>query len=164
MIWGILGIVILLGIAFILFTPFYFEIDTDRRLVMGRFYQILYLTLLNIDNRLVLRLRIGPWYSQYNLPTQQLKKNKTQIKYKQNKRSRLSFYKARRIFNSFTIIKFKLHFDLANNEWNGIVFPLCFWVAHYYHLDIRVNFKHENVFQIQLKNNMAQLLWAYLFK
>ena len=164
MIWEILLIAILLGFALVLFTPFYVEIDSNQNLVMLRWYPILYVKLLYIDHNPVLRLRIGRWHTHYNLLEQLLQKNKTQIHTKQNKQSRLSFHKLRSLLKTFTITKFKLHVDLSNNEWNGLLFTLCLWVAHRYQLDVGVNFKQENVFQIQLKNNMAQLLWAYLFK
>ena len=163
MIWGFVFMFSCLILIGILFVPFYFEIDSIQNSVILRYNHILYLSLIFIGNYPVMKLTIGGWSRHFKVLQFQPQKNKDQVP-QHTKRRRLSFHKLRSLLKTFTITKFKLHFDLANNEWNGLLFPLCLWIAYRYQLDLRVNFKQENVFQIQLKNNMAHLLWAYLFK
>ena len=161
-----ISLVLILIIIYVLFAPFYLDIDTERSLLRVRFHHLSTARLLIIDNSLTVDLRIAGWKTQIHLPGQRKKKEKKKtIEVKQkNKRGKISFRKGIAVFKTFKVNQCYFNLDSGDMPLNGILFPLFFWISRFTGKDFRINFLGENVIRLEIENNMARMLSAFLFK
>ena len=165
MIWllTILSIFILV-FSYILFAPFYLEIDSSRSLFGIRFHHLARGRLLITDSSLKIDLRIAGWTNQIALLTQKERKEKPIVVKRKGNPRRISFSKMKAMLKSFKVNKCYLNLDLENAEWNGILFPAFFWMSRVTGKKIQINFLGANEIKLEIENNIARILWAFIFK
>jgi hypothetical protein len=165
MIWLLTTLLILTGfISYIFFAPFYVEIDSERNLLRIRFHYLASARLSITDSSLIINVRIAGWRKQLDLLSQKKRKERPIEVKRKSKRRKISFHKLKVIVKSFNVNKCYFNLDLGNLEWNGILFPLFLWISNVTMKYFRINFRGENDIKLEIENNIASILWAFIFK
>jgi len=165
MIW-ILAVctMLFLAVGYILFAPFYLEIDSDRKLIRIRLHHLISARLVTKENTLAICFKIAGHRTYIDLLNPE-RKRKQQVKPKEKKRvRRISFTKAKAIIKTFKINKCYCNLDFDDVEFNGKLYPLFLWLGYLTGRHFSINFLGENNVCLEIRNNMARIIWAYIFK
>lgn len=163
MIWLLLILLMLtLFITYFLFAPFYLEIDSKRKLIRMRFHRLASARLLVVNSSLMIDVRIPGWRKSIDLIRQDRQKIKATTK-KKYKARKIPFHKIKAVMKSFKVNRCYVDVDLDNMEMNGMLFPLFYWVSHLTGKYFRTNFLGRSDVSLEIENNVARMLWAYIF-
>lgn len=166
MIWFISFLLFcVLVFCYLLFAPFYLEIDSTNGLFRMRFHQLVVAEIKTRQSSLIMELRVAWWKKQFDLLTERVQKEKTvEIKKeKKKKRRKISFSKIKAVIKTFKINKCTVHIDTGCMQTNGILFPVFFWIGKWSRKDININFINENKIILQIENNLARMVRAFIF-
>lgn len=165
MIWLLITLLILvLVFIYILFAPCYVEIDSERRLFRIRFHYLASARLSITDSSLIINVRIAGWNKPFDLLTKKKRKQKSLKVKRKSKPRKISLHKLKAMIKSFKVNKCYFNLDLGNVERNGILFPLFLWISHVTGKYFRINFLGKNDIKLEIENNIANILWAFIFK
>lgn len=160
----ILILVLLLGIiAYLLFASAYLLIDSRQGRVecgLGPLAR----ARLKLEPRPMIQLSIVGWKQEIALTGRKRKATQPAAKLAHRSR-RLSARAMRRIWaaiKSFRVRQFCLRMDTGDVQLNGLLFPLAYWLARRTGRPIDVNFTNHNELVVEVHNNLARLLWAYV--
>ena len=146
-------------LCYFFFAPFYLEINTVTNLYRIRFHYLVYLSFKIINDELITVLKIGFWEKQILLnDLRKIKKNKP---FKSLKTTDV-VKKMKRVLKSFEMTRCIISIDTGNIALNGILYPLFCLITFYSKKEISINFENVNKIDLQIKNNLAKLTWAYI--
>jgi hypothetical protein len=162
----ILTVFILLFVllSYLLFAPFYFEIDSTSRLLRIRFHRLASIRILFVRDSLVSEIKLPGWKKNFDLlalPERKRKGNREEKR--KRKKFPLSANKIITILGSFRIKKCYVDMDFEDVRLNGILFPVFFWLGRLTGRKIAVNFLGRQDIQLAIENNLARVIWAYLY-
>lgn len=151
--------------CYLLLAPFYLEIDSTSNLLRIRFHQLVVAEIKTSDSSLIMELRVAWWKKKFDLLAENIRKEKTvEIKKEMKKKSRkISFSKIKAVIKTFKINKCTVHIDTGSMQTNGILFPVFFWIGKWSRKDININFINENKIILQIENNLARMVRAFIF-
>lgn len=158
-------IIIVSIFIYVLFAPFYLEINTINGLLRLRFHRLVIAQLVINENSLCLDLKIAGWRKQIDLLAQkeQKEQKKKSIKKQSEKgRNRISLKKISAIAKSFKVNKFYLSISFDEMMLNGIIYPLLNFISFKTNKRIEINFFHENEIILEVENNFFRIIRAYI--
>jgi hypothetical protein len=153
-------------VLYLLFAPFYLEIDTEKNLLRLRFHRFAYVRLLIENSSLKLHINIAVWNKKIDLLRQPVHENKkvspTRIK-PARKAQKISLKKVIAVLKTFKVNKCAVNMDFGDIQWNAILFPLFFWMSRMTGKHIQVNFTGKNNVKLEIQNNFARIIFAFLY-
>jgi len=117
-------IIIVSIFIYLLFAPFYLEINTINGLLRLRFHRLIKAQLFLNENSLFLDLKIAGWRKQINLLSQKEQKKKSAKRQVGTDPNRFSLRKINAIAKSFKVNKFYLSISFDEMMLNGIFYSL----------------------------------------
>jgi len=153
---------IALILSYMLFAPFYLEINSIKGLAQIRLHRLISATLV-LSTSAKIELRIAGWMKVidlFELGKQQRTRSKK--KEKNKKKYTISVYRIRAIVASFKVNKCCLNIDTGNNELNGVLYPAFFVLGKYIKKPISINFAGKNEVIIEIENNMARIIRTFI--
>lgn len=159
----VLLLIIIIIFSYLFFAPFYLEINSTIGLYRVRFHHLAS-AILKIENEsLFIETKIMWWKKKIDL---------FQIKYKVREKPvrkpvkrlkmKISINKIKRILASFKVNKLYLSIDSGDNQLNGLLFPLFYWMSIYTSKSLKINFIDNNIFILEIENSFARMSWAYI--
>lgn len=168
-------VLVLLGVigaifCYLLFAPFYLEIDSIKGFFRVRFHRLASVDLSIKDFSLILDIRVIAWRKEIDLlkakktSKEKAAKRKKTDKKKEKKTSwmKVTPKKIISVLKSFKINKCDILIDSGNVQLNGILYPVFFMASFYSKKNIRINFVNENVIIFEIENSLARMSRAYL--
>jgi hypothetical protein len=157
-------LIILAIFGYLLFAPFYIEINSINSLYGVRFHRIASAKLIFADNLLKIDLHIIGWKKQIDPFEKRAKrKEKTVVQKKKKQRTLFSISRAKALIKSFKINKFYLNIDTGNLQLNGILYPCFYWLGNYAGKPIAINFLNKNEIILEIENNLAGIIRAFIY-
>ena len=157
-------LIILAIFGYLLFAPFYIEINSINGLCGVRFHRIASAKLILADNLFKIDLHIIGWRKQIDPFEKRAKtKEKTVVQNKKKQRSLFSISWAKALIKSFKVNNFYLNIDSGNLQLNGILYPCFYWLANYSGKPIAINFLNKNEIILEVENNMARIIRAFIY-
>lgn len=158
-------IIIVSIFIYVLFAPFYLEINTINGLLRLRFHRLIKAQLFFNENSLFLDLKIAGWRKQIDLlaqKEQKEQKNKSIKKQAGKGPNRVSIRKIKAIVKSFKVNKFYLSISFDEMMLNGIIYPLLSFLSFKTNKRMEINFFHENEIILEVENNFFRIIRAYI--
>jgi hypothetical protein len=157
-------LIVLFVFVYLLVAPFYLEIDSESALCRIRFHFLASAGLRVSDSSLILNLKIAGWKKRIDLlaPRKQKKKSVEEKVKRQRKKTLIPFRKIWAVMKSFRINKCELSFDFGDMPLSGILYPLFQWLGILTGKSIKINFWNENKITLEIENNFARMIWAYI--
>jgi len=160
MIWlYFLLLIIVAVLAYVLLAPIYIEVDSERNLCRVRVHQLMSMQLF-VKESLFMELRITWWHRWFDLLA--ARNRKTKPKKNVERKAVIPYHKILAVLRTFKIRKCEVNIDSGDNYVNGIFFPWVRLLGWYSHRNITVNFLGENRLILEIENNAARILWAFL--
>lgn len=167
MVWLFSLLLIIAAIfGYLLFAPFYLEINSNNNLYAVRFHHLASARIIVINDSLKIDLRIIGWKKQIDLLNQLFKRKPRETTPKQHKKSksklpRLGLIKS--ILKSFKVNKCYLDIDTGNMQLNGMLYPGFYWISKYTGNPIGINFQNQTEIIIEIQNNCARVIRAFIY-
>jgi hypothetical protein len=164
MVWlMVILLVLTILMAYLLFAPFSLQVDSVKGIFRFRFHKLARGILLIRDNTLLLSLKIAGWQKDIDLLKKRAgKKPGASKKEPQKRKVQFPFRKAIRVLNSFKIKQFFITISWPHMHLNGILYPVTIWLSSISGKTISTNFQNENIIVLEIENNIARMLWAFL--
>ena len=147
---------------YLLFAPFFVEIDSVKRLFRIKFHRLASARLIFDESSILLELKTAGWQKKIDLLEIKEKNKKAVVKNEKKKQTKISFQKFLAVLKSFRIRKFFLTLDTGDMQMNGILYPLFVLTSISSGKNITINFLDENKLILQIENNLARIIWAYI--
>jgi len=157
----ILGLTLVAVTGYLLFAPFYLEINSTKGFYGIRFNYLASANLVLIDNRLKVNVAAAGWHKKID-PFAKTAKTKP-VQPKNKKISRFSFGLVKALLKTFKIRKCYVDIDTDNVQLNGILYPAVYWLSNYTAQPLSINFLHHNEIDLKIENNIARLIKAYIY-
>ena len=152
-------------LVYLLCMPFYFEINSVDEIIQFRLHHLARGTVLFKTESIFLQLRITWWQKEIDLLAIKGKpaKVKKVVKVKEKKAlPKRIFRKLWAVIKSFQVRQCRISIDTGDMPANGLLFPVFYWIGRWLNKPVSINFNDENIVILEVKNNMARMLWAYL--
>lgn len=168
--WWIISIVAVLIalILYLLFAPFFVEIDSNVGLYRFRFHRLANARLVLKDDSLYALVKVAWWQTEYDLlaPGEKKAVKKKPVRTKPAKRVSPGkiFKRIWRVIKSFRLNKCRIMIDTGNMCANGILYPWFYLLSRRTGKTILINFWNENEITLEIENNIARMAWAFLKK
>jgi hypothetical protein len=149
----------------LLFAPFYIEINSNDDLYRLRFHRLASAVILIKDYSLTINLQIAWWKKQIDPFVKNPSKDAVR-KPAAKRKSRyphVSFKTLKAIVRSFKINHLYINIDTGNVKWNGILYPAFYGLSQYVNKTILINFTGKTELELEIKNNIARMAWAYIY-
>lgn len=161
MTWPFYLLLILAAIVlYFLFAPVYIEIDSEHGLFRVRFHQLMSMRLF-VKESLFMELRITWWHKSIDLLAARIRKIEPQKK-SVTRKTTIPFQKIAEVLKTFKVRKCEVKIDSGDDYFNGLIFPWVLLLGFYFRKNIGMNFLGENKLVLEIKNNAARMLWAFL--
>jgi len=159
MIWLLIFLSLLVFVlCYLLFAPFYIEINSYSGLCRVRFHKLITARLRIIKSSLILDLKIAWWQKQIDL----LASRKQKAKLTERRNRNIAPGKMTAILKSFKINKLYLTLCFDNMPLNGILYPLFRWLSIKTGKSMEINFWYENEVVLEIENNFFRIIRAYI--
>ena len=156
--------IITILLSYLLFAPFYFEANSTINRLRLRFHKIATAEIQMANRTLLLKIKVAGWKKQIDLLAPKAKKEKTEVKKpKTSKINYFSISKFKSIIKSFKVNTCYINLDFENLGLNAALFPVFFGLSRVSQKQFHINFMGQNQINLQIENNMARIIWAYLF-
>lgn len=159
----ILGLILIAVICYVLFAPFSLEINSFDNFYGIRFHYLASVNLVLMDDRLKINLNAMGWHWQTDPFAKRAKAETKPVKQKKEKKSNFSLPLVKALLKTFKIKKCYLDLDTGDVQVNGILYPIAYWLGTYTAKPITINFLHHNEINLEIENNMARLIKAYIY-
>jgi hypothetical protein len=156
-------LVLLLIFSYLLFAPFYFELDSINHICRVRFHLLASAGLIFTGNTLKIDLKIVGWRKQIDLLAGEQKPKEPGFPKKKKKRISISFRMAKAVIKSFKVTRCYLSVDSGNMLLNGLLYPGFYWLSIQTNRHIEINFMDENELVLEIENSIARITKAIIF-
>jgi hypothetical protein len=162
--WVIFSLSIAVVLGYLLFAPFYIEINSVIGLYGIRFHHLATARLHIKDHSLKVDFRIAGWKKQIDLLTTLTSGNqkKKPVKKKTNSKG-FPLQMAQKVIKSFKVNCCYLNIDTGNRQLNGLLYPGFYWLGKYWDKPIGINFLNENEVILEIENNFANVLKIIIY-
>jgi hypothetical protein len=177
--WLIIPIVVvlvLLPFLYLLFAPFYIEIDSRSGLCRLRMHRLASADIRFVNASLYLRIRILSWQKEYDLLALKPQSNR-EVKQTADKPAEAEKGKAdksetgfrygftwpriRAMIGSFRISNCHVVIDTGDMPLNATLYPWFYMLGQEMGQTVMINFRGENEIALAVENNIARILWAW---
>ena len=155
--------VLILVFLYVLFAPIYLEADSERNLLGVRFHHLANARVMIRDDSLMIDLNIAGWKKAFDLLKKKERTEKPRKVKSKPVRSGFPPDKIKAILQSFKVNTCYFNIDLGNVEWNGVLYPVFFWLGRITGKPIAINFLGINEVRLEVENNAARIIRAYIF-
>jgi hypothetical protein len=156
-------LIIVILFCYILFAPFYMELNTVNGKLTIKFHRIISADFFITESSLLMNLNVAGWRKKIDLF--QKKEQKKKIVKKKVKQASgkqvISFKKLSAIIKSFKVNKFYLSLSFDDMLLNGIAYPLFIYFNTNADKKIEINFINENEIILEVENNFYRIIRAY---
>jgi hypothetical protein len=159
----IFGLILIAVFSYLLFAPFYLEINSNNGFYGIRFHYLASANLVLVDDRLKINIKAVGWHRLMDPFAKSVKAEAKPVPSKKKKKSRFSLALAKALLKTFKIKKCYLNVDTGDVRLNGILYPMAYWLGDYTAKPITINFLHHNEIDLEIENNMARLIRAYIY-
>jgi len=169
MIWLLLILIILITVlTYLLFAPFFLEIDSTKGMFKIRFHHLISVRILLENSSLILEIKSPMWNKRINLLAQNERrktfpKKKVLEKKKDGKSFKIKFSKIKAMIRTFKVNTFFVNLDTNDVLLNAKLFPVFLGLRIYTRKELYINFIGKNEIKIEIENNMARIIWAFIF-
>lgn len=150
-------------IAYLLFAPFYFIIDSTSNFFGLRFHRLANARLTLAAGTINIDIEMAWWHKRFNLFKKPSKRRPSARQRTKKKKAKFSLSNAIAIVKTFRITKLYLDADTADPALNGILYPLFYALGQYTGKPVSINFTGNNVFILQVENNFARILKSIIY-
>lgn len=165
----ICSLILLFSFIYLLFSTIVIDIDTTMAYYSIRFGKLLQLLLLTAPPINTVELKIAFWRKRLKIRTNYFEKISTNYQ-STNQSNRKTFTtqpnftlnKVIGIVKSFKLTRCNIILDTGNMPLNGFLFPWFYLLSIKLNKVIGINFNGRNSCILQVKNSIAQMLWAYI--
>lgn len=157
-------LVLLVFFLYILFAPFYVEINTPKRFFGIKFHYLASARLIVSDDSLMIEIRAVGWTFPIDLFARKERKEKRVVKKQQKGKWKMPFSNIKAVIRSFKVNTCYVNLDLEDVIWNAKLFPVFFGLRCVTGRFFNINFIGENEIRLEIENNMARILWAFMKK
>jgi len=158
----LLPILLLIITCYLLFAPFYLEVNSKTGLCGVRFHKLASARIYMADSSLFIDLKIIWWHKIIDLFAPREKQMKTEKKKIEKVKRKIPMRKILSVIKSFKVNKFYITLDTGSMETNGILYPLFLWMGMRMKRNVTINFVNENELIVETENNVARMLRAYI--
>jgi hypothetical protein len=149
--------------VYLLFAPFYLEIDSRAGICRVRFHRLLTASFRIVNDSPCIELSMPAYTRLIDLNIHRFRKEKKTTKFVTGKRkNKMSMSKLKNLLKSFRLEKLVLNMDTGDMQMNGILYPLFLLASHRMGRNIGINFTGQNLLQLKVSNNLARLGWAFI--
>jgi hypothetical protein len=157
----VLLILIFVPVLYVLFAPFYIEVNTETGLYRCRFHRLASAQVRSENDSLVMEMKVGWWVKKFDLLEQSHKT--VQIKKPARQKNKpVSFKTFRSLLKTFIVKKCIVSIDSGSMPLNGLLYPVFYWVGIFTGKSVSINFFGENRIIIQIRNSFFRLGRAYI--
>ncbi|MBL7931290.1 MAG: hypothetical protein JNL60_05295 [Bacteroidia bacterium] len=157
----IIALVLLSLTGYLLFAPFYFEVDSNQGLLRFRFHKAASISL-KLENTLFLELKVFGWIKKLDVESPYKKTETTNKKPNNQIRNRVSFAQLSAVLKSFKIKSCRISIDTGDVQWNAMLFPVFYFLHWRSGKNLEINFTGKNEIVLHIKNNIARMGWAFI--
>ncbi len=167
MLWLIVIFPVVL-LIYLLTAPIYFEVNSVIGMLRIRFHHLVLATVLMGDGLLIVQVNILWWKKQVDiLNTLFQKKGEKEAqpiekKIRQNKSHTFPFKKMVAMLKSFKVNQCTVALDTGDVSVNATLFPMFHWLSRKVEKTIAINFYHKNEVVLEIENNIARIIWAFI--
>jgi hypothetical protein len=147
---------------YVLFTPFFLEIDSTSNLWRIRIHHLASARLLVENNSFMVELTITGWKRRIDILD--LKRNKEKPEAEKQRKSgkpKITMTKVKSVIRSFKVNACYVNLSFENGLLNAWLFPVFSELRRYSGKQFYINFTDVNEVKIEIENNMARIIWAY---
>lgn len=157
----LLSVVLSLAL-YLLFAPFYLEIDSTRELYRLRFHRLASCAL-RVKDTPALEVNICGWKKEIELKAGGGGDHKPAGRMKASKKrgGDVSLRRIIRVFGSFKVSRCYIRLDLGDMQLNGILYPVLAWLRWYLDKDIMICFTGASIVKLEIENNLARMSRAW---
>lgn len=152
-------------LMYLLFAPFYLEIDSTKELYRVRFHKIISARIVIEEGLLLLDVKMAWWTKRYKLngsgSAKAVEKDRSENK-KGNGKGKLPWKKMKAVLASFKINKCSVVIDTGDMQLNGILYPFFLLLSFYSGKNFGISFNGDNEVKLEIENNIARMSWAYI--
>ena len=160
--WIIIIACLLMVFIYLLFAPFFVEIDSAKRLFRIRFHRLASAKIIFDESSIFLELKIVGRQKKIDLLEIKERKKKPVVKNEKKKQTNISFQKVFAMTKTFKVRKLFLALDTGDMQVNGMLYPLFVLMSKSSGKNITINFLDENKLILQIENNLVRMLWGYI--
>jgi hypothetical protein len=166
MIWLLVLLLLIVAVfSYLLFAPFYLEINSLNGFYGIRFHRVAFAKLIFIDNSFKIDLYLAGWRKQIDLFARPAKGNQEEKPAKSERKKKpykISFARIKAVIKSFKINKCYLDIDTGNVQLNGMLYPGFYWLGKYTNKPITIIFFEKNEIILEVENSVARVLKAFI--
>ena len=166
MVWSLAFLlVVVAGVMYVFFAPFYLEINSDDGTYRVRFHWVAAAYIIPANNTLVVKLQILGWQKQFDVFTSIKKREKPKVAIKETKKKKsvFSLVLVRDVLKTFQVNKCIVLFDTGDMPLNGILYPVLYWLSRKTGKTLQITFDDTNTIQLQIENNLARIAKAFIY-
>lgn len=161
MLWLLIFLAIIILLCYVLWAPFYLDIESGIGLYRIRFHKLISLHFFVEEDPLLIKLSIIGWKKQIRLSSA-ITKKKTRKVTVAKKKIKISAGTWRAVFHSFKVNTFYLSLSFDDMALNGILYSWARWLKIKTGKDIEINFFNKNELKLELENNFFRIIHAYI--
>ena len=163
----IVGMLLLTIAGYLLFAPFYLEIDTARAAYQVRFHRLAVAGIAARNHSLVLEVRVIWWKKEIDLGKMLFNGRKSAKKEDEKKprkhvKRAVPVRKVLAVLKSFDIRECLINMDFGEMTTNGLLFPAAWLASRATGRQIEVNFLGHTILILKVRNTLARMAWAYM--
>jgi hypothetical protein len=162
----ILLVLLVLVLAYLLWAPFFIEIDSEAGIYRVRFHRLAVARVWIKEDSIWLQWKIAAWGKTIDLldpgevkpPVKHAKRRKRRT---EKRKRAIPWRKIKAVFQSFRVKKFEFDIDTGDIPANGILYPVVWGLSRWSGRKLSVNFEDRNEMVLMVKNNFARVIWAF---
>lgn len=155
---------VLMIILYLLFAPFYIEVNSITSLYRIRFHHLASISLKPVNGSVTLELNILFWKKQLNR-SQNNEPGIQRIKDEKNKKTRkrsLSMQTLKNLLMSFKLNTFDVLLDTGDVTLNGKLYPFFYLLGIFIRKPVQINFTGQSHIILEIENSLARLALAFI--
>lgn len=159
----------LLLLLYVLWAPFYLEVDSEQGRYRLRFHRLAYVWLNWEEVMPELWVKALWWQKQIDLAEGEKPKkvadalpHKPELKKKRGLPRWLQIKPTLAVLRSFSIDECYVDVDTDDVVMNGQLYPVLYLAGVTIGHPVRINFMGDNIIRLQVSNTLGRIAWAYL--
>jgi hypothetical protein len=161
--WLLIFLLVLFSLlSYLLFAPFFLELDSEQNIFRIRFHRLASARLVIHHSKLWLIIRVAGWEKEMDL----LKRKSTHAKRLKEKslvkKRKIPLEKILRVIKTFRLKKFFLAIDSGDPRLNGFAFALAAIIGKSNDDHLVINYRNQNQLILQVENRIIRVLRAVI--
>jgi hypothetical protein len=157
-------LIVLISTLYLLFAPFYIELNSHTGLYRFRFHRLVSLSAKFVNSAVVFELKILFWKRPFTFH-QTAERNIQPTKYKKSNKTKKRNLRIQTVVNmlrSFKINTCDIALDTGDVVLNGRLYPLFYLLGFFTRKPILISFTGQSHIVLEIENNLARLSRALI--